>query len=301
MSQAFLRAQSETLQLNGLKAGTRFLEISSLGGRAQVITIGDGSPVLLVNGIGTPAAMWAPLMAQLEGFTLHAVDLPGFGLTDFKQWREGEYRKYAVNFLGDVLDGLQIEALPLVTNSLASLWATWFALDRPDRVLAMAHIGCPATVLHTSAPLPMRLLSVPVLGRLMMKLQPPSQSQVKQLSKMVNEDPMPPEIADLLLATEKLPDFEDTFLSTLHTLIRLRGARPEMALVSDLLKRVTQPNLLVFGEKDPMGGPEVGARVAASLPDAELHVVPGGHTPWLDCPEEIGALITLFLRRLQHG
>ena len=51
----------------------------------------------------------------------------------------------------------------------------------------------------------MRLLSVPGLGRLMMKIQPPSERQVKHLSKMVNEYPLPPEIADLLLATERLP------------------------------------------------------------------------------------------------
>ncbi len=53
-----------------------------VGGRAQVLVSGEGSPVILVNGIGTPAAMWAPLMAKLPGLRLYAVDLPGFGLTD---------------------------------------------------------------------------------------------------------------------------------------------------------------------------------------------------------------------------
>ena len=43
------------------------------------------------------------------------------------------------------------------------------------------------------------------------------------------------ELADLLLATERLPRFESIFLTTLHTLIRPRGARPNMALTGDQL------------------------------------------------------------------
>lgn len=33
------------------------------------------------------------------------------------------------------------------------------ALDRPGKVAALAHVGCPAVVLDPPAPIPMRLLS----------------------------------------------------------------------------------------------------------------------------------------------
>jgi pimeloyl-ACP methyl ester carboxylesterase len=174
----------------------------------------------------------------------------------------------------------------------------WFAIDRPDRVSGLVHVGCPAIVLDTSAPIPMRLLSVRALGRLMIKLQPPSPRQVKQLSKMVNEHPLPPEVADLILATEQLPHFEATFLATLHTLITLRGARPDLALTPDQLGQVKQPSLLVFAANDPMGAAPVGEQLAEVLPDAELHIVDGGHAPWVHHADQIAPLISAFLTRV---
>ncbi len=251
----------------------------------------------MLNGIGTPAAMWAPLMAHLDGYTLFAVDLPAYGLTDTTAALTDDLRSNAVGFLDDVLDGLGLDRPAFVANSLGSLWAMWFAIDRPARVSALVHVGCPAIVLDTSAPLPMRLLSTRLLGPLMMKLQPPSPRQVKQLSKLVNEYPLPPEIADLLLATEQLPAFEATFLATLHSLLRLRGARPHMALTSHQLAQVNQPTLLIFAANDPMGAAPVGEQLAEALPDAELHIVDGGHAPWVHHADQIAPLITAFLRR----
>jgi pimeloyl-ACP methyl ester carboxylesterase len=253
----------------------------------------------LVNGIGTPAAMWAPLMARLKGFRLYGVDLPGFGLTDPAPRLTDDLHANAVGFLEQVLDELGLKRPAFVANSEGSLWITWLALERPQRVAAMVHVGCPALILNTSAPLPMRLLSLPRLGRLMMKLQPPSPKQVKQLAKMVRQDPLPPELAELLLATEKLPGFETTFLATLHTLVRLRGARPEIALTAEQLARVTQPVQLIWGADDPFGSQAAGRRAAEIIPDAEFHVVPGGHAPWVHQAVRVGQLATSFLER--HG
>lgn len=292
---AFTTAQRRMLARHGVDAESRFLDIPSIAGRAQVLVVGDGPAVVMINGIGTPAAMWAPLMARLSGFRLYAVDLPGFGLTDSVRDLTRRYRAAAVQFLNETLDRLGLDRAAFVANSLGSRWAIWLALDAPERVSAMVHIGCPATVLGTSAPLPMRLLSVPPLARLLMKLQPPSHKQVEQLSKMVHQYPLDPELADLLVATERLPHFEHTFLATLNTLVRLRGARPGTALSAGELGRIRQPTQIVWGDDDPMGSTDVARRVAEAIPDAELHIVEGGHAPWLTQADRIGSLATAFL------
>lgn len=292
---AFTTAQRRMLQRHGVNAEARFVDVPSVAGRAQVLVIGDGPAVVLINGIGTPAAMWAPLMAQLSGFTLYAVDLPGFGLTDTVPDLTQDYRASAVRFLCETLDQLGLDQAAFIANSLGSRWVIWLALDRPERVNAMVHIGCPATVLGTSAPLPMRLMSVPPLARLLMTLQPPSHRQVEQLSKMVHQHPLDAELADLLVATERLPHFEHTFLATLNRLVRLRGARPSMALMTDELGRIRQPTQIVWGDDDPMGSTDVARRVAEAIPEAELHIVAGGHAPWLTQAARIGALATAFL------
>ncbi len=223
---AFTAAQFRMLTRHNVDAESRFVEVPSIAGRAQVLVAGDGPPVVMLNGIGTPAAMWAPLMTELVDFKLYAVDLPGFGLTDTVRDLTRHYRATAVQFLCETLDKLGLDQAAFIANSLGSRWAIWMALDAPDRLSAMVHVGCPATALGTSAPLPMRLMSVPPLARLLMKLQPPSHRQVEQLAKIVHQYPLEPELANLLLATERLPGFEHTFLATLNTMVRLRVRAP---------------------------------------------------------------------------
>ncbi len=291
----FSQAQAEVLSHYGMTAEDRWVDAPVVNGRAHVLVTGEGPPVVILNGIGVPAAMWAPLMTRLEGVTQYAIDLPAFGLTSTSPDFTDDLRGNAVRFLVEVLDGLGLDRPVIIANSLGSLWASWLAIDRPERVLALAHIGCPAVVLDTTTPLPMRLLSARPVGRLMMKLQPPSERQVEQLSEMVHEHPLPPEIARLILATERLPHFEDTFLAMLHRLVRLRGSRPETSLTADQLAQIRAPTLLVFAADDPMGAADVGRRVADAMADAELHVVEGGHAPWLHHADQIAPHLSAFL------
>jgi pimeloyl-ACP methyl ester carboxylesterase len=56
---------------------------------------------------------------------------------------------------------------------MGGLWGFWLALDRPERVSALAQLGSTALLVGTEAPLPMRLLSVPGLNRLMLASERP--------------------------------------------------------------------------------------------------------------------------------
>ena len=76
-TEAFEGAQTRFLQHVGVEAESRFLEIPAISGRAHVLVSGEGPPVVLIWGLGNPGALWAPLLAKLEGLTLYAVDQPG--------------------------------------------------------------------------------------------------------------------------------------------------------------------------------------------------------------------------------
>ncbi|MEE9416417.1 MAG: alpha/beta hydrolase [Acidimicrobiales bacterium] len=289
----FEQAEEALLARYGVSAEKRSVE---LGGRtARVLVVGEGPPVVMANGAGTPAAMFAPLMAELEGYTLYAVDWPGHGLSDPDPTFASDLRENSVRFLVEVLDALGLDHPAVVANSFGSWASTWLALRHPARIRAMVHLGCPAIALDTSAPLPMRLLSMWFPGRMMMKIQPPSARQVRQLSKMVGEHPLEPDIGDLLLATERQPQFEASFVAIINALIRLRGSRPEQRIRLHHLAEVTQPTLLVFGNKDPFGAASVGERIAEAMPNARLHVVEAGHAPWLRHHQAIGKLANEFL------
>ena len=292
----FIAAQQRILGRCGIDAESRFVNASVVDGKAHVLITGEGPAVLMVNGIGLPAAMWAPLIAKLEGIRVFAVDLPAYGLTDGSSHFTEDLRRSAVDFLTEVLDGLELGATAILANSLGSLLTSWLALDRPERVRALVHVGCPAIVLDTSAPVPIRLLSVPLLGRLLTRIRPPSEGQVTELSRIVNEYPLSPEVADLILKTERLPDYRGTFLATVGSLIRLRGSRPAMSLTVGHLERIFQPTLVFWGERDPFGSVAVGERMVSVMPDAELQVVGGGHAPWLTQSDRIGPLASRFIQ-----
>lgn len=294
--EAFEAAQRRVLERFRLDAESRFVRIPAIGGRAHVLTVGSGSSVVMLNGIGCPAAMWAPLMARLSGYRIVAIDAPGCGLTDGAVTTTDGVRARAVAFLEQALDALEIDRPAFVANSMGSLWALWLALDRPDRVAAMVHVGTPAVVLGTSAPLPMRLMSVPPVGRLLTRLRPPSIARMNQTAAMVHVDlDRQPEVREVMVASERMPDAAESFLSLLHACIRVRGARPEVAFTAAQLAEVAQPVQLVWGNDDPFGPVPVARRVAELLPDARLDLVRGGHAPWIERAEEIGALAVDFL------
>lgn len=292
----FRRSQSAFLSLHGVDAESRMIPVP--GGQAHVLVAGQGLPLVMVNGIGLPAAMWAPLMARLDDVTIHAVDMPGYGLTETDQpLVRPSLAGGATAFLTAVLDGLGLARPAFVANSFGSWCVLRLAMARPERVGPMVHVGCPAVVEGTSAPLPMRLLSVAGLGALMTRLRPPSPDQVRDLGRMVGEAPLPDDVVDLLVATARLPHHDREFRPTLRHLLRVRGARPGRELLRSDLVSVTQPTAFVWGTGDPFGSVAAGQAAAAAMQDAEFHAVPGGHAPWIHHPDEVAARVRPFLAR----
>lgn len=182
----FTEAERRVMEAYGLAYENHFLDLAEPQIRARVIEIGEGEPVLMVHGGFDVAAKWAPLMAELTDHRIFAVDLPGYGLTDPFVYQRGELRKVAVAFLGSVIDALGFDSMPVIANSMGGLWTFWLALDRPERVESIAQIACPALILDTSAPLPMRLLSVRGLNRLLIRMLPTSdgRDELRQMGTM---------------------------------------------------------------------------------------------------------------------
>src|SRR5437016_11470706 len=78
----FRAAEQALLARYRLVARSRYVALSDPDLRVRVLEAGDGPPTLLVHGLGAVAAAWVPLMAELTGLRLVAVDRPGCGLSD---------------------------------------------------------------------------------------------------------------------------------------------------------------------------------------------------------------------------
>ena len=63
------------------------------------------------------------------------------------------------------------------------------------------------------------------------------------------------------------------------------------------MERIAAPTLLIWGDADPISPVAVGRHLEQRIPDARLHVVPGGdHDVARTHAETVAALIAAFLR-----
>ena len=298
---AFRLAERQAAAGFGLELSERFLPIGGPVDRARVIEAGSGPPLLLVHGGGSNAGQWLPLMAHLDGYQMIAVDRPGCGLTGgFIYSRADDLRAHAVTFLDRVADAAGLGPADIIANSMGALWSLWLAIDHPDRVRSLALLGCPATVVGTSAPFAMRMLSRRGLGRLLER--PATSRTARQALRMLGHpddavDRLPPAVLEASVLGANLPGASASWRSLLWRVLRLRGARPDCALDASDLRAIKTRPLVIWGQKDPFGDHDAAHRLAAAT-GADLAFAGIGHLPWLDDPAHIAALIRHHLDKL---
>ena len=283
---------------NGLDVQERWVDVASPSVRVRVLESGRGDPVLFMNGISAPGIGMAPLAGRLPERRFLLVDLPGHGLSPPYLWLDGPVRKQAVNVIERVLDGLGIDQVSLVGNSLGGLFSLWFALDQPSRVARAVLVGQPAVAIAGArGNLTMGALTAPVLGRVavwMARLPSPrltGRLGLRDAAGAHAARSVSDEIVDLHLLALRLPGQAASFRSLLRRLLVGRTPRPENILTDAELASFTVPLLFVWPEDDRFLGPTAGKRSVDKIPTARFVTIPGGHFPWYDDPDRCAALV----------
>ncbi len=288
--------------LAGSSVRGRPVEVGA-GGRVHLLEKGEGPPVVLLHGTGNAAGFLLPLLHELQGVRAIAPDLPGVGLSDPIDLPADRYRETAVAWLDRLLDTLELDATTLVGHSGGGVWALWYALAHPDRVRRLVLIGPPALP-KTSCPLPMRLVATPGVGALLPRLAPPTPKSVLRLASVMGEQATlarRPDLIDLLVAlgrdpvTDRAAKAEIRLLVSPFALLSRSGFRGRSRVRPDELRQVAMPTLVVWGERDPLGGVAVARAITDLIPHARLEVLPTGHGPWLGEPAKTAATIVDFV------
>jgi 2-hydroxy-6-oxonona-2,4-dienedioate hydrolase len=288
--------------LAGSSVRDRHVEVGA-GGRAHLLEKGEGPPVVLLHGTGNSAGFLLPLLHELHGVRAIAPDLPGVGLSDPIDLPADRYRENAVAWLDRLLDTVELDATTLVGHSGGGVWALWYALAHPDRVRRLVLIGPPALP-KTSCPLPMRLVATPGVGALLPRLAPPTPKSVLRLASVMGEQATlarRPDLIDLLVAlgrdpvTDRAAKAEIRLLVSPFALLSRSGFRGRSRVRPDELRQVAMPTLIVWGERDPLGGVSVAQAITDLIPHARLEVLPTGHGPWLGEPAKTAATIVDFV------
>jgi pimeloyl-ACP methyl ester carboxylesterase len=272
------------------------------GGRVHLLEKGSGRPVVILSGTGDPAGFLLPLLDALDGVHVIAPDRPGIGLSDPVELPIHRYREAAVSWLDGLLDALGLETAALVGHSGGGAWALWFALARPERVTRLMLMGVP-TLPGTRCPLPIRLMTTPVLGAVLRRLVPPSPSSFMQLARAVGEGETigaHPDLIDLVVAVARDPTARRATRAEFRVLVSplalfsRDGFRRHGRVRPEELGGIAMPTSVVWGERDPLGSIAVAQAVTGLIPDARLEVLPTGHGPWLGEPERTAGVVRAF-------
>lgn len=267
----------------------------------RVISVGQGPPVLLLHGASFCAATWAPLMAEMGGFRLHALDLPGHGLSGPGDYQRGSLRGFAHQLLDQVWEAFGSQPMPVIANSLGSMFALWYAACRPERVSALVALGAPAIALPgTVIRMPMPLLSVPYVGAGMLRTPAPRWAYRSLLATGVGRSAaraMPDAMVDVMRYSA--PSHARDLAALNHAMNRFTRPRAENVMEAAELAQLSCRPLFVWGSQDRYLSAHAARRHIAGIPDAGLIEISGGHAPWIDHPGQCAQLISAHLGAAQ--
>lgn len=235
---------------------------------------GTGEPVLLVMGLGYPAAMWYRILPYLtDAYRTIRFDNRGVGSTGVPP---GPYR---IETMADdglaVLDDAGVDAAHVVGASLGGVIAQELALRHPDRVRSLV-LGCT----HCA-------------GR---EAVPPSPEALAMLTERASMTPRAAAEAALpfvyAAATERARIDEDVA-------VRMRQPTEPQGYANQLraavahqgtwgrLPSIAVPTLVVHGATDGLVPPENARILGERIPGARLEIIPGASHIFLTDQTEI--------------
>ena len=275
------------------------VRLRRIGADIRVQEVGEGEPVVFIHGGLNAGATFVPMLAHLRGYRSVLVDRPGVGLSRTFRLEPGDLPEFGASFVGDVLDGLGISRAHVVASSFGGHLAIRSAAAEPQRIRNLVLLSCPALVPGETLPPFLRGFRLAPIRWLVSSL-PPNRRAGRVIFRQMGHG--------ATLATHGLPAgfwewsealhrHTDTMRSETALLGgAISGVGGGLALNRDVFERVSIPSLFLWGSDDRFGGPEVGRRIVAAMPDARQIDVPhAGHLPWLDFPALVGEATRRFL------
>jgi 2-hydroxy-6-oxonona-2,4-dienedioate hydrolase len=258
----------------------------------------DAPPLLMLHGSGPGVTGWRNFRGNLPLFAEHfrclVLELPGFGVSDPTDQHPLAAALPAVERF---LDGLGLDQVDIIGNSMGGVVATRFAIAQPDRVRRLVTIGGMGRNLFSPAP-------GEGINLLMEFTEAPSRERlVEWLNSMV---------FDRSLVTEELIEerwAQATEPSTLAAARRMYSraaieAMGKAAAASDeppywaMLHRITARTLVTWGRDDRVSPMDMALVPMRTIPDVELHVFPNcGHWAMIEQKSAWEATVLAFLTR----
>lgn len=268
-------------------------------GHASVLTAGDShAPALfLIHGLGATKSSWLPAVPALATrFRVVALDLPGFGGSSKPL---GAYTAaWFSEHVFALMDALGYESAYVAGNSMGGRIALEMAMDRPERIRALACL-CPAVAFSRRPALWFVRLLRPelafVAGRLPRKQLRAGLMELFSDPRRVEENWYDAAIDDFLTVW-KSPRARIAFSAAARN-IYLDEPEGERGFWTRLRKMRT-PALFIYGGRDQLITHHFGKKVRVHLPSATVTTWRDcGHVPQIEWPQKSAAALIKFFTR----
>ncbi|MDO8184513.1 alpha/beta hydrolase [Conexibacter sp. JD483] len=259
---------------------------------ANVISLGEGPPLLFVHGL---SGCWQNWLEQLPafaaaGYQAIAVDLPGFGVSQLPE-REISIPAYAA-FLDRLLDALEVSGpATVVGNSMGGFVAAELALAVPQRVQRLVLVAAAGISSDRAKRAPMvtgaRALGI-VTAWAASRHEPfarrPRLRRLALRFVVRHPDRLSAPLAYELMEGSGRPGF----VPALDALLRYP--------LRDRLGQIVCPTLIVWGDRDQIVPVGDAHRFERLIPGARKVILPDtGHVTMLERPLIFNGLLRGFL------
>jgi pimeloyl-ACP methyl ester carboxylesterase len=270
-------------------------EIEVEGLPTRYLTAGEGSPLLLLHGVGDNALDWRWVMPALaRTYQVYAPDLPGSGGSAKPP---ADYSlTFFTRFVGAFLDALGVDRAVVVGNSLGGLLGLHLALAEPERVTVLGLVG--SAGLGRKVAYSLRSLALPGYGKLAVtwgKRRPGAAQRALGRSALLFARPWraPREWLKEQYRLARLPGFLEAQLATVRAQVGLRGQREVLV---DRLSQLSIPVLIVWGARDRVLPYSQAQEAMARLRNGSLDLIPDcGHVAHVEHPERFLDSLGRFL------
>ncbi len=287
---------------NGRPPLVRIHEVRAGKARISTLTAGDGiENVILIHGLGSnKTSFFETVSALTPEYTVHAIDLPGFGSSS-KPLRAPYDSAWFARAVCRFMDAEGIDRAHLVGNSLGGRVAIEVGLQAPERVRSLSLL-CPSMAWRR------RRHFVPLVKLLRPELAaiPHSFGDVlvrQQFWSMFSRpERIHPAAADVaveeFLRNYRSVNARVAFHSSLRHIYLEEPKGP--AGFYTRLRDLEPPALFVWGDEDPLVPLAFSRYVRDALPAARQVVLDQcGHVPQVEHPVDANALVHDFIGHAQ--
>jgi pimeloyl-ACP methyl ester carboxylesterase len=267
--------------------------------KTRVIESGEGEALFLIHGVGGHAEAYSRNVARLgKQYRTMALDLVWHGFSGKPAYNEQSIPTYAAQII-DLMDSLGIEKTHLEGESLGGWVGLWFALHHPERLGKL--------VLNTTAGIrfePGTIQERPAEGRQLLRqrsmeaISNPTRETIRKRLEwlMASPESVTDELLEVRYQLYSHPETRRALTDVFNNSFGDGDSRT-FQIPAQKLKEIKAPTLVVWTDKNPGTGPDVGKYISTLIPGARFACIKNAaHWPQWEQPEAHDEAVLSFLR-----